>query len=109
MTNPKPVVRVAALADVHCGRNSRAQLHALFAEVSARADVLLLGGDLVDHGLPEEARALAKELGQVRVPMIGVLGNHEFESGKQDEIRTILEDAGVSMLDGDSVEVEGIG
>jgi Icc-related predicted phosphoesterase len=109
MTQPRSVVRVGALADVHCGRNNRVALHALFGRVPERADVLVMCGDLTDHGLPDEARALAKELAVVHVPMIAVLGNHDFEAGKQDEIRTILEDAAVTVLDGDSCDVQGIG
>jgi Icc-related predicted phosphoesterase len=109
MTPPTSVVRVAALADVHCGRNNQVALHALFGAVADRADVLVMCGDLTDHGLPDEARALAKELAAARVPMIAVLGNHDFEAGKQDEIRAILEDAAVSVLDGDSCEMQGIG
>jgi Icc-related predicted phosphoesterase len=74
------------------------------------ADVLLLCGDLTDHGLPEEAQGLAREIhNAVSVPVIGVLGNHDFEGGKQDEIRRILSDSGIRMLDGDAIEVAGVG
>jgi Icc-related predicted phosphoesterase len=103
------VVRVAAVADLHCGRDSL-PLHDLFARVTAEADVLLLCGDLVDHGLPDEARLLAREIAtSVGVPTLAVLGNHDFESGREQEICTILSDVGVRLLDGDSHEVAGIG
>ena len=69
----------------------------------------MLGGDLTDFGLPEEAHVLVRELSAVKVPMVAVLGNHDFESGKQDEICKILSDAGVRMLDGDACEIKGIG
>jgi len=81
----------------------------MFAEAAAQADVLLLGGDLTDYGLPEEARVLARELSGVTIPMLGVLGNHDFESGHEEEVVKILVEAGVQMLDGDSVEVDGVG
>src|SRR5436305_11392257 len=102
-------VRLAALADVHCNRNSQGLLGPIFARLADTADVLLLAGDLVDYGLPEEARILAKELAVVKIPVIAVLGNHEYESGQAAEVVNILCDAGVVMLDGDTYEVEGVG
>jgi Icc-related predicted phosphoesterase len=108
MTSPG-TVRLAAVGDLHCGRNPQAPLQPLFAAVGERADVLVLCGDLTDHGAPDEARALAKELTGLKVPIVAVLGNHDFESGKHDEISKILCDAGVSVLDGESCEFHGIG
>jgi Icc-related predicted phosphoesterase len=67
-------------------------------------------GDLTDYGHPEEANVLAKELSTgLRIPAIGILGNHDFEGGCQVEISQILADAGVVMLDGDACEVQGVG
>jgi Icc-related predicted phosphoesterase len=103
------VVRIGALADLHCTKNSQGQFAPLIARAAQAADVLLLGGDLTDYGLPEEARVLVKELSAAHVPLIAVLGNHDFESGKQDEVRRILADAGVTVLDGDACEVKGVG
>ncbi|MFL5733747.1 MAG: metallophosphoesterase, partial [Chloroflexia bacterium] len=104
MARGKQKVRVAAIADVHCTRTSQGVLQPLFEEISRAADVLLLCGDLTDYGLPEEAHVLAGELKAARVPLIGVLGNHDFESGRQDEVRDILCEAGVVMLDGEAHE-----
>jgi Icc-related predicted phosphoesterase len=73
------------------------------------AELLLLAGDLTDSGLPEEARILARELTAVHVPVVAVLGNHDFESGKDDEVRQVLIEAGTTMLDGDAFETHGIG
>jgi Icc-related predicted phosphoesterase len=106
---PGKVVRVGALADLHCTRSSQGLLGPLLARAAAVADVLLLGGDLTDSGLPEEARVLTGELKALKVPLIGVLGNHDFEAGKQDEVRAVLADAGVTLLDGEACEVLGIG
>lgn len=106
---PKESVRLAAVADLHCGKNSQGTLQPLLARVNDGADVLLLCGDLTDYGLPEEARILARELGVVKTPILAVLGNHDFESGKQAEISQILTDAGVVILDGDAHEVHGVG
>jgi Icc-related predicted phosphoesterase len=102
-------VRLAALADLHCNRNSQGLFGPIFARLADTADVLLLPGDLVDYGLAEEAHILAKELAAVKIPVVAVLGNHEFESGQHTEVVRILCDAGVVMLDGDVYEAHGVG
>jgi Icc-related predicted phosphoesterase len=110
MANTGGKVRVAATADIHCTRTSQGTLQPLFASISESADVYLLCGDLTDYGLPEEAHTLAKELtAVVKIPMVAVLGNHDYESGKQVEIQHILSEAGIHVLDGDACEVRGIG
>jgi Icc-related predicted phosphoesterase len=106
----RKVVRLAAIADVHCSRASRGTLEGIFADAAEQADVLLIGGDLTDHGLPEEARILARELaGASRVPAVAVLGNHDFESEQSGEVERILSDAGIVVLDGEAYECLGIG
>jgi Icc-related predicted phosphoesterase len=103
-------VRVAAIGDLHCPRTSPQELRELFHDLGSEADVLLLCGDLTDYGKPDEARVLVEQLSQLRpMPVVAVLGNHEFECGKQDEITRILSDAGVIVLDGTAVEILGIG
>ncbi len=102
------VVRVAAVADIHFGPRSES-LQPLLAHAAQHADVLLLCGDITNRGLPEEAEALAKELRTVKVPVLAVLGNHDFESNQHKEVTEILNQAGVKMLDGDSVEINGVG
>jgi Icc-related predicted phosphoesterase len=102
-------VRVAAVADIHCNRSSYDSIRPLFSRIAENADLLLMCGDLVDYGLPEEAIVLAKEITNLKIPSLAVLGNHEFESGKQDEVKKILSDAGTIVLDGDAREVLGIG
>jgi Icc-related predicted phosphoesterase len=106
----KELVRIAALGDLHFGRTSASgSLQPLFSQISESADILVLTGDLTDYGLADEARALAKELSAVRIPIVSVLGNHDFESNQQDELARIFKDAGVIMLDGDTTEVLGVG
>jgi Icc-related predicted phosphoesterase len=103
-------VRLAGIADLHCTKASQGTLQPMFAHVNERADVLMLCGDLTDHGLPDEARTLAKELSAaVRIPMVGVLGNHDYESGQQQEVVNILCDAGLHLLDGETFEAAGVG
>src|SRR6185436_13912046 len=105
----RTVVRVAAVGDLHCSKTSQGAFQSLFARISEAADVLLVPGDLTDYGLPEEAAILAKELHTLRIPIVAVLGNHDIESDKGAEVRQILADAGVTMLDGDATELLGIG
>jgi Icc-related predicted phosphoesterase len=102
-------MRVAALADIHCDKTSRQSVRTLFTQISQSADILLLCGDLIDYGLPEEATILAKEMASLKLPILLVLGNHEFESGRQDEVKKIFSEAGAVVLDGDAREVLGIG
>src|SRR5258705_170638 len=94
------VVRVAALADLHCTKSSQGAFQALFSRLSESAEVVVIGGDLTDYGLPEEARVLAKEIAALRIPAAAVLGNHDGESGKAGEGRQIPTDAGLVVLDG---------
>ena len=104
------VIRLAATGDIHVGKTGHGALATMFAQVSERADVLAMCGDLTDYGLAEEARVLAREIATaLRVPCVAVLGNHDYEAGKSDEIRQILVDAGVVVLDGDATEVHGVG
>lgn len=103
-------VRIAAVGDLHYAQSLDPAARDMLSRAGREADVLLLCGDLTDHGLPEEAQGLAREIhGSVGIPVIGVLGNHDFEGGKQDEIKKILSDSGMKMLDGDAVEVAGVG
>lgn len=110
MATTNGTVRLAAMSDIHVSKTGQGALSSMFAQVSERADLLVMCGDLTDYGLPEEARVLAREISTaLRVPCVAVLGNHDFEAGKQDEVRQILTDAGVTVLDGDSCELQGVG
>jgi len=106
----KEVIRLAAVGDIHYSKTSQGTLQPLFAHIAEGADILLLCGDIVDYGLPEEARLFAKELTAViKIPVLAVFGNHEYEAGKQEEVQGILADAGTIVLDGDAREIQGIG
>ena len=102
-------VRFAAVGDLHCKKDSAGAFRELFAQASDAADALLLCGDLTDYGLAEEARVLAAELGAAKVPIVAVLGNHDFESDAQKDVCSILADAGVQVLDGEACEIHGVG
>jgi Icc-related predicted phosphoesterase len=103
-------IRLAAVGDLHCPRTSTEELRTLFHELSNEADVLLLCGDLTDYGKPDEAKLLVDQLAHVRpIPILAVLGNHEYECGKQDDVTRIFADGGVTVLDGTATEVMGVG
>lgn len=100
---------MAAIADLHCTKASQGAFQPLFARVSESADIVVIAGDLTDYGLPDEAAVLARELTALRIPAAAVLGNHDLESGKSGEVRRMLADAGLAVLDGDSCELLGVG
>jgi Icc-related predicted phosphoesterase len=111
MTSPSASpIRIAAIGDLHVAKSSQGVFQPLFSQINASADVLALCGDFTDYGVPEEARILARELTNVvKIPIVAVLGNHDYESGKEAEIAQILRDSGVTVLDGEATEVHGIG
>ncbi len=100
------MIRVAAVGDVHAGADSPGMLRPLWRNLHERADLFLLAGDLTRHGEVDEAAALAHELRGLGVPTISVLGNHDHHSDRQDLIRTMLEDAGVTVLEGEGMVLE---
>jgi len=106
------LVRIAAVGDMHCTKTSDGILQTLFAQMADCADVIALAGDLVDYGLAEEAHVLVREIAPAlkgNVPVVAVLGNHDFEAGTPDEVKRILCESGITILDGDAVEIKGIG
>ena len=112
--DPRPApttrrVRVAAMADMHIGRSASVPVQQAFSRLRDLADVLVLAGDLTDRGTEDEALQLGRELKSVGMPIVAVLGNHDFEAGTPDVVTRILTDHGVQMLDGEAVEVQGIG
>lgn len=108
---PGEVVRIAATSDVHCKRDSRGLLRPVFEEIADKADILLVCGDLTHFGLIDEVEVFLHEVGPAlrRIPVLSVLGNHDYESGREDELWRILSDAGIYMLDGNKQEIHGIG
>lgn len=103
------VTRVAALADLHCGRLGPEVLQGILERAAESADVIALGGDLTDFGQVEEARVLSRLLQRLKVPVVAVLGNHDVEGGQQEAIVAELRAVGVVVLDGDSFQVGHVG
>ncbi|PWG80439.1 metallophosphoesterase family protein [Pararcticibacter amylolyticus] len=102
-------VRIAAVGDVHVRESDKGKWTDYFKEVSQKADVLLICGDLTDTGDEGEAEVLAEELKACSVPVIGVLGNHDFEKGRHKLIRQILQNNNMTILDGEAIVIHGIG
>jgi Icc-related predicted phosphoesterase len=104
------VIRIAAVSDIHYTKHSQGLLQQLFHEITESSDIFVIPGDLTDYGLAEEARILARDLTAfVKIPIVAVLGNHDYESNEAEEVRSIISDAGVHLLDGDAVEIHGVG
>ncbi len=102
-------MRVAAVGDIHLRDATRSESHELLQDIARHADLLALTGDLTARGTVHEAELLAETLSQLRIPVVGVLGNHDFEAGKQDEIVSILCRAGMAILDNEPCELQGVG
>jgi Icc-related predicted phosphoesterase len=96
------VIRVAAAGDLHFGPDSAGTFRPAVEALEGRADVLVLAGDLTKLGRPEEAAVLAAELRDAPVPVVAVLGNHDYHSDRQDEVRRALEGVGVTVLEGEA-------
>lgn len=91
---------------MHVGRDSAGTLRPHWQHLDERADVFLLAGDLTKRGLPEEASVLADELRGLQVPVVAVLGNHDYESDREKEVADILGEVGVIVLEGTSTVLD---
>jgi Icc-related predicted phosphoesterase len=95
----RPKVRIAAAGDIHCTPERRAEIEASFAGVAGEADLVLLAGDLTTCGEPEQAAILADACRGLQVPVVAVLGNHDWHADRSSEIVRVLEEAGVTVLE----------
>src|SRR5688572_7730785 len=105
MTAPTSV-RIAAAGDIHCHEANREHVREAFARLPGTADLVLLAGDLTTHGEPEQAAVLADACRDLDLPVIAVLGNHDWHVNRASELIATLEDAGVQVLERDSTVVE---
>jgi Icc-related predicted phosphoesterase len=105
----KAVVRIACVGDIHVQETDQGKWRPLFKNISEKADILMICGDLTDTGHLVEAEILAEELNGCTIPVVAVLGNHDYERGEQRQIKKILEHVNVHVLDGESVVIHNIG
>ena len=103
------MIRVAAVGDIHMGPESQGLLRPAFDTLDECADLLLLAGDLTRHGTPEEARVVAREVRGLPVPVVAVLGNHDHHDEQPEKVTDILQEAGVTVLEGEGTVVECAG
>lgn len=103
------MIRVAAVGDVHLGEDNHGLLRPALDNIAEHADVLLVAGDLTRHGTLEEARVFAGEFAGLDVPVVTVLGNHDYHSDSPEAISAMLEDSGITVLEGSAtmVKLEG--
>jgi Icc-related predicted phosphoesterase len=109
MSASTDAITLAAIGDLHVSDASGYRYRDMFAEISGKADVLALCGDLTNFGRTTEAELLAADLAACTIPVLAVLGNHDYEAGEAEDVVRILEGAGVTMLDEQAVVVEGVG
>src|SRR5579862_3819577 len=102
-------MRIAATADLHFSASRHSALHDQLNRVRDEADVLVLAGDLTNYGEPNEMEPLLNVVVRSRVPTIAVLGNHDYESGKQVELVRMMSNSGIKVLDGTAYERDGVG
>jgi Icc-related predicted phosphoesterase len=103
-------VRVAAVGDVHLDKDVLGRFRPALDHLGDKADLLLLAGDLTRHGTADEARCVATEFGRLAVPVVAVLGNHDYQSDREDEVTKILVDGGITVLEQSStvLDVDGV-
>jgi Icc-related predicted phosphoesterase len=104
---PDRPVCLAAVGDFHCGDGDAGAYRELFARANDEADVLVLAGDLTRRGYASEMRIAMGELADVKIPIVAVLGNHDYEAGETPECIAVLRHRGVHVLQGDTFEIEG--
>ncbi|WP_247237311.1 metallophosphoesterase [Telluribacter sp. SYSU D00476] len=104
-----PKVRIAAVGDIHVRETDKGKWAECFKAVSEQADVLLLCGDLTDTGDEMEAEVLAEELKHCKIPVVAVLGNHDYEKNRHKLIRQVVQGENVHVLDGEAVVIKGVG
>lgn len=100
------MIRIAAVGDVHFDRQSHNRLGQHFARLEEKADFLLMAGDLTQTGHPEEVKVLAEDLKKCPIPVISVLGNHDYHFDQTDLVIKILNDVGVIVLEESSIIIE---
>ena len=91
-------IRIAAAGDIHCSEPLRDRIVGAFAELRGTVDLVLLAGDLTTHGEPEQAAVLADAVRDLGLPVVAVLGNHDYHANRCDELADVLRDAGVRLL-----------
>lgn len=102
-------MKIAAIGDLHTEEKISPLLHDLFAQIITKAQILILCGDLTANGTISEAEILSKELSLLKIPIVGVLGNHDFDSNHYEDIKNIIQQSGAKILDGETFVLDDVG
>jgi len=102
-------MRIAATADLHFTPQNYDRIREPLARVRDEADLLVIAGDLTNYGKPEEMHSLLNALVRLRIPIVAVLGNHDYESGQETELIKMMTTEGIKVLDGSAYERDGVG
>lgn len=109
MAEEERKIRIAAVADIHVRESDKGKWAPCFKNISEQADVFVICGDLTDTGDETEAEVLVEELKACTIPVVAVLGNHDYEKNRHKLIRSVMQNAGVDVLDGEAVIIHGVG
>ena len=92
-------IRVAAAGDMHAGVADRDRVREAFARVEEQADLILLAGDLTERGQVDEVGVVADACRDLSIPVVAVLGNHDWQSDRPGDLARALGEAGVVVLE----------
>jgi Icc-related predicted phosphoesterase len=109
MTSGSASAKVAVVGDLHVTEDCVSPYRDLFARMSDESDAIVLCGDLTNFGKTSEAEILAEDLQRSSVPVLGVLGNHDYECDQPEKVSEILQQAGMTILDEQPMELNGVG
>lgn len=109
METAKRTIRIAAIGDLHVRETDRGKWKDYFSAINKEADILVIAGDITDTGDEDEAALFVEELKGSSIPLVGVLGNHDYEKGRHKIIKEVLQQANMQVLDGESTVIAGIG
>lgn len=102
-------MKIAATADLHFTPQNYDRIREQMSRVRDQADLLVLAGDLTNYGKPQEMESLLNALVRIRLPIVAVLGNHDYESGQENELMRMMTAEGIKVLDGTAYERDGVG
>src|SRR6185437_12891287 len=102
-------MRIAATADLHFTPQNYDRIREQMSRARDQADLLVLAGDLTNYGKPQEMESLLNALVRIRLPIVAVLGNHDYESGQENELMRMMTEEGIKVLDGTAYERDGVG
>lgn len=94
-------VRMLLITDLHSCKYGENQKRLIEMVEKENPDIIMLGGDIFDDKMPDDnAKILITHISEL-CPCYYVTGNHEYWSGRVDEIKSFLREEGVHVLEGD--------